>query len=90
MKAIDYIADHKGAIEINLGTGNGCSVLELIKTFERVNGVTVPHKIVERRPGDVAECYADPARAKELLGWSAELGLEEMCRDSWRAVMYEA
>ncbi|MBE7065408.1 MAG: UDP-glucose 4-epimerase GalE [Ruminococcaceae bacterium] len=90
VKAIDYIADNKGAIEINLGTGNGCSVLELIKTFEKVNGVTVPHKIVERRPGDVAECYADPSLAKELLGWSAVLGLEEMCRDSWRAVMYEA
>ena len=89
VKAVDYLTDNKGAVEINLGTGNGCSVLELINTFERVNGVKVPHKIVERRPGDVAECYADAALAEKLLNWSAELGVEDMCRDSWKAANYE-
>jgi UDP-glucose 4-epimerase len=71
------------AMTVNLGTGNGVSVLEMVEAFERVNGVPVPRKIVERREGDAAVCYADPSRAKELLGWEAKLGVEEMCRDAW-------
>ena len=69
---------------VNLGTGRGYSVLELVETFERVNGVRVPRVFTERRPGDVAVCYADCSRAKEVLGWTARRGLEEMCRDAWR------
>ena len=67
----------------NLGTGTGFSVLELIKAFEHVNGVKVPYVFADRRPGDVAECYADPSKAKRELGWKATHTLEEMCRDSW-------
>jgi UDP-glucose 4-epimerase len=75
----------KGTVlTVNLGTGRGISVLELLSAFERVNGVTIPRKIVERRAGDVATCYANPSLAKTLLGWSARRGIEEMCRDAWR------
>lgn len=69
---------------VNLGTGRGISVLRLIKTFEQVNGVFVPYKIVGRRDGDVAECFADVSFAKKCLGWSAQLGIEDMCKHSWR------
>jgi len=82
--ACEYLADHQGAEIINLGTGVGYSVLDLVNTFQRVNNIQVPHVIVERRPGDIATCYADPTKAKELLGWQAEKTLEDMCRDSWR------
>jgi UDP-glucose 4-epimerase len=82
--ACEYLADHQGAEIINLGTGVGYSVLDLVNTFQRVNNIQVPHVIVDRRPGDIATCYADPAKAKELLGWQAEKTLEDMCRDSWR------
>lgn len=71
-------------LTFNLGTGQGYSVLDVVKTFERVNGVAVPHKLVDRRPGDVAVCYADPAYAAQLIGWRAQLGLEDMVRDAWR------
>ena len=67
----------------NLGTGKGYSVLEILNTFERVNNVQVPYRIVERREGDIAECYADPTKAKEELHWEAEKNLEDMCRDAW-------
>ena len=67
----------------NLGTGKGYSVLEIVNAFERVNGVKIPYIIKDRRPGDIATCYADPTRAKEQLGWVAEKGIDEMCRDSW-------
>jgi len=70
-------------LEINLGTGNGYSVLEVVRAFERASGQTVPYRISPRRSGDVAECYADPARAERDLGWKAERGLEIMCRDHW-------
>jgi UDP-glucose 4-epimerase len=69
---------------INLGTGRGYSVLELVESFERVNGVRIPKRIVERRPGDTAVCYADARLAKQVLGWEARRGIEEMCRDAWR------
>jgi UDP-glucose 4-epimerase len=71
-------------LTVNLGTGRGYSVLELVDTFERVNGVRVPRRIVERRPGDIAACYADAALARKVLGWQAKRGIEEMCRDAWR------
>jgi UDP-glucose 4-epimerase len=69
---------------VNLGTGKGCSVLELVETFERVNAVKVPRTIVGRRPGDIAVCYADPTLAKKKLRWAATRGIEPMCRDAWR------
>lgn len=81
--AVDYAMAHSGAEAINLGTGNGVSVLELVKTFEAVNGVPVPYVIAPRRDGDVAVCYSDPAKAKRLLNWSAEYTVEDMCRDTW-------
>ena len=71
-------------LTVNLGTGRGYTVLELVETFERVNGVKVPRVFVERRPGDTAVCYADAALAKRVLGWEATRGIEEMCRDAWR------
>jgi UDP-glucose 4-epimerase len=71
-------------LTVNLGTGKGISVLELVAAFERASGKEVPYQVVARRPGDVASCYADPAKAKELLGWQAELGVDAMCEDTWR------
>lgn len=82
--ALNYAMSHKGAEVINLGTGNGYSVLELVKTFERVNGIEIPYKITPRRAGDVAQCYADPAKAKRLLGWQAQENLDAMCQDAWK------
>lgn len=68
---------------VNLGTGQGYSVLDLVGAFERVNGVTVPRQFAPRRPGDIATCYADPALAARVFGWKARRGIEEMCRDAW-------
>ncbi len=82
--AIKYAAENKGADVINLGTGKGYSVLEMVKTFSEVSGVNIPYEINARRVGDIAECYADPTKAKEKLGWVAEKNLRDMCRDSWR------
>ncbi|SUX28661.1 UDP-glucose 4-epimerase [Chromobacterium vaccinii] len=84
VKAVQALHGQPGLLTANLGTGKGYSVLDMVKTFERVNEVAVPHEIVARRPGDIAECWANPAAAERLLGWRAEKGLEEMCRDSWR------
>ena len=75
--------DKKGMHIYNLGTGKGYSVLEMIKAFERANNVKVNYKIVGRRPGDIATCYADPSKAQRELNWKAELGLEEMCKDAY-------
>ena len=83
VKAVEYAATHTGAEIINLGTGTGYSVLDLVHTFEEVNGVAVPYTIAPRRAGDVATCYSDPQKAKELLGWEAQYDLTDMCRDSW-------
>ncbi len=82
--AIDYSAKHKGVEIANLGTGIGYSVLDIVKAFEKANGVKVPYVIAPRRAGDVAECYADPKKALADFGWKAEKTLEDMCRDSWR------
>lgn len=86
LKAIEYSVSHRGAETFNLGTGNGYSVLDIVNTFKEVNGVDVPYQIVERRPGDVAECYADPSKAEKMLGWKAEKKLEDMCRDAWNFI----
>ena len=82
--ACDYTVGHTGSEIINLGTGIGYSVLDLVNTFTRVNSVPVPYVIAPRRPGDLPECYADPSKAEKLLGWKAEKNLEDMCRDSYR------
>lgn len=83
IKALEKISEAPGVYIHNLGTGEGYSVLDLVKTFEEVNGVEIPYKIVERRPGDIAAGYADPSKAEAELGWKAELGLDDMLRDSW-------
>ena len=85
LKAIEY--DVPGIDYFNLGTGTGYSVLDMVKSFEKVNGVKVPYKIVDRRPGDIATCYADPTKAHKILGWEAELGLEDMMRDSYNFIL---
>ena len=84
LKALDKARKFEGVEAYNLGTGTGYSVLQIVKAFEESTGVQVKYKIVERRPGDIAICYADPSKAKNDLDWVAEKGIEEMCRDSWR------
>lgn len=84
LKAIEYTGKMKGIDYINVGTGNGYSVLEMVEAFSKAWGGHVNYKIAPRRPGDIAECYADPTKALEVLGWKAERGLEEMCNDSAR------
>lgn len=86
LKAIDYASAHKGIEAVNLGTGNGVSVLELVHTFERATGMKVPYVIGPRREGDLACCWANAEKAKTLFGWTADMTLEEMCRDSWNFV----
>ena len=86
LKAIDYSTSHRGIETFNLGTGNGYSVLDIVNTFTSVNNVEVPYQIIERRPGDVAECYADASKAEKLLGWKAEKKLEDMCKDAWNFI----
>ena len=81
--AIQYVLQNKGCEVFNLGTGTGYSVLDMVKSFESVNNVAVPYVITDRRPGDIATCYADPAKSAEKLGWKAEKNLDDMCRDSW-------
>ena len=76
--------DHLGCLTVNLGTGTGYSVLDMVHAFEQASGRPVPYKIASRRPGDIAACYADPKRALDLLGWRAERGLDAMCADAWR------
>ncbi len=83
LKALEYADAHAGAIAINLGTGTGYSVLDVIHAYENANGVKIPFEIVARRPGDVAENYADPSKAKELLGWVAERDLVNMCKTGY-------
>ena len=83
-RAIAYAGEHTGTEAINLGTGQGYSVLDMVKAFEAASGVKIPYQIDPRRPGDVAVSFADPAKAKALLGWSATRDLETMCRDTWR------
>lgn len=82
--AVNKLAENTGLIIVNLGTGHGYSVLDMVKAFEKVTGKPIPYKIMPRRPGDIDECYADPSYAEELLGFKAEKTLEDMCRDAMR------
>lgn len=77
-------ASDPGVLIYNLGTGNGYSVLDVVKAYSKACGKELPYKILDRRPGDIATCYADPAKAKAELGWEAQFGIERMCADSWR------
>ena len=84
VKALDKVLQGPGVVVYNLGTGKGYSVLEMVRSFAEVSGREVPYRIVGRRPGDIAACYADPGKALRELGWQARHGLREMCEDSWR------
>lgn len=83
--ALEYATCHTGVETVNLGTGQGTSVLEMVRAFEEVNHVTVPYEITGRRPGDIAACWAAVDKARDLLDWQAELSLTDMCRDSWNS-----
>ena len=78
VRAVERLMSGQGVLTLNLGTGQGYSVLEVVKAFERASGQAVPYRIVARRPGDIAKCYADPAQAQRELGWAAEYGLDQM------------
>ena len=84
LRALEKLAEDPGLVIYNLGTGRGYSVLEMVNAFESVSGKAIPYRITNRRPGDIAQCYADPTLARIELGWHAEFGLHEMCRDAWR------
>jgi len=84
VKALGQIRDLDKVMTVNLGTGKGYSVLDMVKAFEKATGQKVPYKIVSRRAGDIATCYADPKYAKDVLGWEATRSIEQMCEDSWR------
>ena len=84
VKALDKLSENPGLVTYNLGTGNGYSVLDLVKAFSKASNREIPYKIVERRAGDIAMCYADPSKAEKELGWKAEYGIDDMCQDSWR------
>ncbi len=82
--ALDYLNKTQELLTVNLGTGKGVSVLDMIRTFETVNNCKVPYRITDRRPGDIAKCWADTTLANQLLGWTAKHDLQDMCRDAWR------
>ena len=84
LKALNKIQEDVGVVIYNLGTGTGYSVLDMVKAFSKASGVDVKYKIVDRRPGDIASCYADPSKAKNELGFEATHTLEDMCRDLWK------
>ena len=84
VKALEKLATNPGLVTYNLGTGNGYSVLDVVKAFSEASGREIPYEIAPRRAGDIATCYADPKKANEELGWKAERGIKEMCEDSWR------
>jgi UDP-glucose 4-epimerase len=84
LAALERLRDHAECLTVNLGTGRGYSVLEMVKAFSQASGRPVPYQIGPRRAGDIASCYADPALAKSLLGWQATRGIEDMCADGWR------
>ncbi|MCI5773361.1 MAG: UDP-glucose 4-epimerase GalE, partial [Erysipelotrichaceae bacterium] len=83
IKAIEYALKHKGVECVNLGTGNGYSVLQVKDAFAKASNLEIPYQIMDRRPGDIATCYADTTKAKELLGWSAKYNIDDMCQDAW-------
>jgi UDP-glucose 4-epimerase len=82
--ALDRLFSRAGGFTVNLGTGQGYSVLEAVRAFEKASERIIPYQIVQRRPGDIASCYASPALAQELLGWRAKKNLADMCADHWR------
>jgi UDP-glucose 4-epimerase len=82
--ALQALRDRHGVLTVNLGSGRGYSVLEMVRAFESASARAIPYRIVARRPGDLAEYYADPGLAQEVLGWKAELGIDAMCADTWR------
>ena len=84
LRALERVSQVPGAWTVNLGTGQGYSVLEMIRAFEKASGRPIPYQIASRRSGDIASCYADPAHAFALLGWKAQRNLDEMCIDGWR------
>lgn len=84
--ALEYVMEHKGVEAVNLGTGKGSSVLDILHAFEKACGRELPYRIAPRRAGDIAWCYADASKAKELFGWEAQLGIDDMCRDGWRFI----
>ena len=84
LKALEKLNSNPGLVTYNLGTGNGYSVLDIVKAFEKASGVKISYKLVDRRPGDIASCYANPEKAKNELKWCAKYGIDEMCEDSWR------
>ncbi|MDR0928773.1 MAG: UDP-glucose 4-epimerase GalE [Oscillospiraceae bacterium] len=84
LAALDYVCTHQGVEAVNLGTGQGASVLEMIRAYEKACGHALPYQIDPRRPGDIATCYADTQKAKALYGWEAQYGIDEMCADGWK------
>lgn len=86
LKAIEYANKNNGSVAINLGTGTGYSVLDIVSSYEKCNNVSVPYKIAPRRSGDIAECYADPSKAKELLNWEAEKSLDDMVKSAYNFI----
>lgn len=84
LAALDALVRRDASFVVNLGTGQGYSVIDVVKAFEKAAGRPVPYEIVARRPGDVASCFADPTAALEVIGWRAEYGIERMCADHWR------
>jgi UDP-glucose 4-epimerase len=84
LRAFEFVQRHAGMVPVNLGTGRGVSVLQLVRAFEAATGQPIAYRIVGRRPGDIAECWADPTSAERLLGWRAEFGVERACADGWR------
>ncbi|MGM9681618.1 MAG: UDP-glucose 4-epimerase GalE [Eubacteriales bacterium] len=87
LSALKYLEGHKGVLTVNLGTGKGTSVLELVHAFEKASGVKVNYKITDRRPGDIATCFASTKKAEELLHWTAEKDVDTMCADSWNFIV---
>ena len=84
VKALEKLSENPGLVTYNLGTGRGYSVLDLVKAFSKASGREIPYKMADRRPGDIAACYANPTKAEKELGWKAKFGIDEMCEDSWR------
>ncbi|MBR6220198.1 MAG: GDP-mannose 4,6-dehydratase, partial [Clostridia bacterium] len=84
LAALEYVKDHPGAEAVNLGTGRGTSVLQIVHAFEKACGHPIAYRIAARRPGDIAECYAETKKAAELLHWHATRDIDDMCRDGWR------
>jgi UDP-glucose 4-epimerase len=84
VRTLARLAQAPGLLTYNLGTGRGYSVLEMVQAFAAASGRPVPYQVGPRRPGDVAQCYADPTRAERELGWKAERAIDQMCRDAWR------